>query len=98
MAALEAMAAGIPLILTPGCNLPDLEKRGAGLLVPREVEPLADALRVLLRDPARRKTMGENGRAWVQESFAWPVIAAQTEAMYRQVLGKQTQPAHVSGI
>jgi len=98
MSTLEAMAAGIPLILTPGCNLPDVEKRDAGLLVPREVGPLADALRVLLRDPGRRKTMGENGRAWVQESFTWQVIAAQTEMMYRLVLQKQTSPDHVSGI
>lgn len=98
MAALEAMAAGIPLILTPGCNLLDVETRGAGLLVSREIEPLADALRVLLRDPGRRKTMGEKGRTWVQESFTWPVIAAQTETMYRQVLSAWGQRNHVSGI
>src|SRR5258708_6350686 len=86
MAVLEAMAAGIPVILTPGCNLPDLEKRGAGLRIPREVGPLAQALHVLLRDPERRKAMGVHGRAWVQESFTWPVIAAQTEMMYRRIL------------
>ncbi|MEP7288390.1 MAG: glycosyltransferase [Chloroflexota bacterium] len=85
MAALEAMAAGLPLIVTPGCNLPNVEKRGAGLLVAREIELIAGAIRALLHDQDRRAAMGTAGRAWVQESFTWPAIAAQTEALYAQV-------------
>jgi glycosyltransferase involved in cell wall biosynthesis len=85
MAALEAMVAGLPLILTPGCNLPDLERRGAGLLVERAVEPLAAALRALLADSERRRDMGRRGAAWAEESFTWPAIAAQTEALYRRL-------------
>jgi glycosyltransferase involved in cell wall biosynthesis len=85
MAALEAMAAHLPLILTPGCNLPDLEQRGAGLLVERAVEPLAAALRTLLADSGRRREMGRRGGAWVEEAFTWPAIAAQTEALYSRL-------------
>jgi poly(glycerol-phosphate) alpha-glucosyltransferase len=85
MAALEAMAAQLPLILTPGCNLPDLEQRGAGLLVERAVEPLAAALRMLLADSERRRDMGRRGGAWAEESFTWPAIAAQTEALYSRL-------------
>ncbi len=85
MAALEAMAAGLPLILTPGCNMPDLEVHGAGLLADRQVEPLAAALRTLLADPDRGRAMGHQGRAWVREAFTWPAIAAQTEALYAEV-------------
>jgi glycosyltransferase involved in cell wall biosynthesis len=88
MAALEAMAAGLPLILTPGCNLPDLEARGAGLLVERAIEPLAAALRTLFLNPDQRRSMGERGRAWVAESFTWPTIAAQTEALYARLLSQ----------
>jgi len=47
---------------------------------------LAAALRLLLLDPTRRQVMGEQGRAWVRESFTWPVIAAQTEALYAQLI------------
>jgi glycosyltransferase involved in cell wall biosynthesis len=85
MAVLEAMAAGLPLILTPGCNLPDLETQGAGLLAAREVEPLAGALSGLLADADRRRVMGERGRAWVLASFTWPAIAAQYDALYAEV-------------
>jgi glycosyltransferase involved in cell wall biosynthesis len=89
MAALEAMAADLPLILTPGCNLPDVEARGAGLLVQRDVESLAAGLRTLLSGPTRRRAMGERGKAWVQESFRWPVIAERTEALYANLLSRR---------
>jgi glycosyltransferase involved in cell wall biosynthesis len=86
MACLEAMAAGLPLVVTPGVNLPDVERRGAGLLVEREIAPLADALRALLTDTTRRRAMGANGAAWVRESFTWDPIVRQTESMYRSLL------------
>ena len=37
----EALAAGLPVILSPGCNLPEAAAAGAGLIVEPEVEPLA---------------------------------------------------------
>jgi glycosyltransferase involved in cell wall biosynthesis len=86
MAALEAMAAGLPLILTPGCNLPDLEMRGAGLLVAREQESIAASLHTLLVDVALRKKMGEQGMVWVKEKFTWSAIAAQTNALYTKLV------------
>jgi glycosyltransferase involved in cell wall biosynthesis len=82
MAALEAMAAGMPVILTPGCNLPDIESRGAGLLVERETDALAAALRTLLTSPIQRRAMGENGQRWIREAFTWPVIAARMVDLY----------------
>jgi glycosyltransferase involved in cell wall biosynthesis len=47
MAALEAMAAGLPVILSPGCNLREAAACGAGLEVEPQVEPLAKALRTI---------------------------------------------------
>jgi poly(glycerol-phosphate) alpha-glucosyltransferase len=88
IAALEAMADGLPVILTPGCNLPEVEPRGAGLIVPREILPLAEAIRALLVDPVRRAAMGAAGQAWMRESFAWPTIAQCTVDFYREI------PAH----
>lgn len=86
MASLEAMSARLPLIVTPGCNLPDVETRGAGLLVERSIDSLATALRALIADPQRRSVMGERGQAWVRDSFTWPHIVQQYEAVYRQHL------------
>jgi glycosyltransferase involved in cell wall biosynthesis len=93
MAALEAMAAGLPLILTPGCNLPDIEARGAGLLVNRNVESLSAALYTVLSDSDGRRSMGEMGRAWVREVFTWPAIVAQYNDLYAHVIEPQSPPA-----
>src|SRR5215813_7184426 len=84
MAVLEALGAGLPAVLTPGCYLPDLDSRGAGITVEREITPLGEALRHLLLDQNRRREMGECGRAWIRESFTWPAIAAQIEIMYSE--------------
>jgi glycosyltransferase involved in cell wall biosynthesis len=89
MATLEAMAAGIPVIVTPGCNLPDVEDRGAGLLVARQTEAISAALNVLLESPERCREMGAAGQAWVRETFTWPAIAAKTVLLYRQVLDRK---------
>ena len=89
IAALEAMAAGLPVILTPGCNLPDVEQHGAGLLVQRDVPSIAAALRTLLQDSSGRINRGEKGRAWVREKFTWPVIAAQTDEFYTELISRK---------
>jgi len=61
MAALEAMAAGLPVILSPGCNLPEAAEAGAGLIVEAQVEPMAAALRDLLPDAVQRASMSAAG-------------------------------------
>jgi poly(glycerol-phosphate) alpha-glucosyltransferase len=90
MAALEAMAAGLPVILTPGCNLPEAEAQGAAVIVPREIPALAEAIRGLLLNPARRAAMGEAGQRWMRESFAWPTVATRVIEFYGQVGARQS--------
>lgn len=91
MAALEAMEEGLPIIVTPGCNLPEVEERGAGLLVEREIEPLAAAMRTLLGDPKRCREMGRRGQTWARAAFGWPSSVAQLEALYRGLIERQGQ-------
>jgi glycosyltransferase involved in cell wall biosynthesis len=86
MAALEAMAAGLPLLLTPGCNLPDVEARGAGLLVERSINALADGLRLMLQDSDIRHRMGQQAQAW-SASFTWSTVAEQMDALYERLIG-----------
>lgn len=44
---------------------------------------LADAVGSLLDDGARRRAMGEAGRAKVERLYSWPRLAERTEAAYR---------------
>jgi glycosyltransferase involved in cell wall biosynthesis len=85
MAVLEAMACGLPVLLTPGCNFPEVVEAGAGMVVPREIGALGEALRALLIDGERRVSMGRLARELVQERFTWPQVVAQMIEVYRRV-------------
>jgi glycosyltransferase involved in cell wall biosynthesis len=85
MAVLEAMAAQLPVIVTPGCNLPDVVTEGAGLLSERAIAPLASALLELLANPAQSQMMGLRGAAWVARSFTWPQVAQQMISFYEEL-------------
>ena len=89
MAVLEALACGLPALLTPGCHFPEAAEAGAGVVVPREVEPLREALIALLRDADRRAAMGRAARALVERRYTWPQIVAQLEAAYAAVIARK---------
>lgn len=86
VAAIEAMAAGLPVILTPGCNLPEVAGAGAGLIVEPAPERLARAIGDLFADPEAARAMGGNGRRLVAGKFTWPRIAADTLEIYGNLL------------
>lgn len=91
MAALEALAAGLPVVLTPDCGLDGIPESDAGLVVPPEVESLRQAIRQLLSDPARRASMGRRGRALAEANYGWPRIASRTEAVYQEAIAQRSR-------
>lgn len=86
MVVLEAMAAGLPVIVSPGCNLPEVAAHGAGVEVEPLVEPLAATLRALLPDATRRTAMGETARQLVRARFTWDSVAEQLEEVYARCI------------
>jgi glycosyltransferase involved in cell wall biosynthesis len=89
MAALEALAAGLPAVLSPGCNLPEVAQAGAGRVVAPQVTPLAATLREVLLDSTLRASMSAAARALVRERFTWEQVGAALEAVYQQVVSPQ---------
>ena len=85
IAILEAMAAGLPVLITDKCHLPEVEGWQAGAVVPDTVAGVKAGLERLLSMPASTlASMGENARAAVKRQYSWPVIAGQLEAIYTQ--------------
>jgi glycosyltransferase involved in cell wall biosynthesis len=82
IAALEAMAAGLPVILSPGCYLPEVVPAGAGLVVAPEVGALAGALDALLAAPERRAAMGAAARVLVAGRYTWDRVAGAMADAY----------------
>jgi glycosyltransferase involved in cell wall biosynthesis len=93
IAALEAMAASLPVVLTPGCHLAEAEQAGAGVVVPAAVDPLADTVVRLLTDPERRATMGRRARELVHDRYTWSHVVTQMDAIYASVISRRRTPA-----
>ncbi|HET9080379.1 MAG TPA: glycosyltransferase family 4 protein [Trebonia sp.] len=84
--AVEHMASGTPLIASRAGALPEVTGDAALLVPPGDPEELAAALRGLLDDEAARAGRAERGLARVRERFAWPAVAAATEAVYQKAI------------
>jgi glycosyltransferase involved in cell wall biosynthesis len=80
------MAAGRPLVASRTAGIPDVIDDGAsGLLVPeKDPRALAEALRLLLREPALRTRLGEEARKTAVRALSWDVAARRFEEGYAQ--------------
>jgi glycosyltransferase involved in cell wall biosynthesis len=84
--AIEAMAAGVPLVSSDGGALAEVVADG-GLLVPAgDSEALAQALARVLSDPAFAQTLSDRGRQRVVSEFCWSVCAKQMVQQYRSCI------------
>jgi glycosyltransferase involved in cell wall biosynthesis len=85
IAPLEAMAAGIPAVLSDAWAFPEMVTPGVnGALVRSgDARDLADQLIELLRDPERLRVMGAAGRKRVLENFTWPTVVNKMRAHLR---------------
>jgi glycosyltransferase involved in cell wall biosynthesis len=77
-AVLEGMACRKPVIITPWCNLPEVQAWEAGLLVSEDAQSIAQAIQRLLNDGPLREKMGQNGYALVKRQFTWKAVAEKT--------------------
>ena len=89
--AAEALACGTPVVATQAGALPEIVEDGvSGLLAPAgAVPPLAAAIRTLLEDPERCRSMGEAGARRIRERFSWRRTAEEMTAIYEEVSDRQ---------
>jgi glycosyltransferase involved in cell wall biosynthesis len=87
----EAMAMGCAVVVTPQVGLANLVgESGAGVVVDGAPKILAEAIRALLHDSARRRLMGERGRFAARQKLSWKSVAEQMESLYREMRRKNT--------
>ncbi len=86
MSAIEAMAAGLPLVVTDRGGLAEVaDAQGALYVQPGDVEALTGALLAVLASPERARSMGDYNMRRVREVFAWSTVVASLEAAYAGV-------------
>jgi len=90
VAALESSAMGVPVVASDAGGLRDTVQLGkTGLLVPPDSpRALADGIVELLKNDKRRAEMGQAGRSFVAENFAWSDVARRWECLYEQALDR----------
>jgi glycosyltransferase involved in cell wall biosynthesis len=83
--AAEAMACGIPVIITETCGIRSLVQGRAGLVVAREAAALAEAIRKLISDRPLYENLQEGGRV-VAAQLGWLNVSEQMEKYYAKAL------------
>jgi glycosyltransferase involved in cell wall biosynthesis len=96
VAILEAAAVGLPVLLTPQCNFPELARANAAVEISTEAAGIEKGLRQILEMTAeQRKAMGQRGRELIKKSYTWPAIAKQMCHLYDWMAGTSAMPKTV---
>jgi glycosyltransferase involved in cell wall biosynthesis len=87
MSALEAMAAGVPILVSEGIPVGRwAEKEGAGRMVSCTTEAFVKATIELLSNPSKLRDMGERGRELAKQRFDISVVSHQMLAQYKSIV------------
>ena len=84
MSLLEALALGVPVVVTNVGGNPEVVRHGeTGLLVPpQDDQALADACGALLDDPELRRQVADKGKSLVQQRFSKEAMAEKVYRVY----------------
>lgn len=94
IAVVEAMAAGVPVVVSPGVDIGgELARAGAGTVAERTPEAVAQAILALLADPAAARATGQRGRAFVEAAFTPAVVGRKLLDLYHQAASGAVAPA-----
>ncbi|MGD0222643.1 MAG: glycosyltransferase family 4 protein [Terriglobia bacterium] len=99
IAALDAMASGLPVVASSVGGVPELIEDGkTGWLVPpQDAEALADRLRLLLSNPDLRLSMGSAGHVRVRDHFGIAQMTARFAELYDELLNETRKWALLAG-
>jgi glycosyltransferase involved in cell wall biosynthesis len=88
VAALEAQACGLPVLLTAVGGARDIVTHGENgwLIAPDDDAALAEALKVLLSDEALRTRLAQQGRQSVEHNFSLTSVASRLASLYQSLL------------
>ena len=88
MGALEALGAGLPVIVTRNCNMPEVTRHGAGWEIEPNALELTAALQDTLREsPESNRRMGAHGAELVTARYNPRHVANEMANLYEYVLG-----------
>lgn len=87
VAVVEAMAAGLPVVISNRVNIHrEVSQAGAGLVTDLDPKQIAAAVEQLITDGDLRRDMGRKGTLLVRREFTWEKIAKHMLQVYGHVI------------
>ena len=87
MVVVEALALGIPTIITEGVALSsEIKKENIGIVVKKDVRELSNAIISVLQHPEKFSKMTEQGREFVARKFSPEIIAKKFAEVYEEII------------
>lgn len=87
MAMNEALAVGVPMVLTQTVQFGEAAACGAAKIACWDSKSVAEAIMEILRNEKSALEMRSAGRSFATERLAWPKIGAAMAQRYQQILG-----------
>lgn len=89
IAVLEAMAVGLPIIVTPGVALASTVKQEQlGYVVELDVEEIACKISYALNHQSQAKQMGDRARQLIYDNYRWSHIGSKLSQIYSNILNE----------
>jgi glycosyltransferase involved in cell wall biosynthesis len=86
VAVLEALAWGVPTVISTGCHFPEVAEAGAGWVHELNVASLYATLSGVLSSPHQSQKVAKRGQAWTLEHFSWSQIERTYAEVYDQMM------------
>lgn len=91
LSVVEAMACGVPVLISEGVNLADeVTTKRAGWVVPLAKQEIETTLHAALTDPNERVVRGQAARTLVLQQYTWPKVADELVKLYGKLTGRGT--------
>jgi glycosyltransferase involved in cell wall biosynthesis len=83
---LEALASGIPIVITRQCQFPEVADSGAGVVIEPDAGQLLEAMAMVLDNPEEGRDMGRRGQKLVIQKYTWDSVATQIRKLYIDIV------------
>ncbi len=82
----EAMAAGLPVVITRECHFDEVEEHQAGVIIEQgDMAAFVTSVSELLGNHEILDSMGQNARTLVRSHFTWEVTGEKLERLYESL-------------
>lgn len=87
IAVAEALASGLPVVITPGIQIStEIKAANAGLIAEPNVAAIATAINKIITNPELSAKLRENGLNLARNRYSWDAIAKELATSYEEII------------